>query len=160
MCRKSKCAFLQEGDYCLMHKAQCSCGHQDARCRDGVTRLKEVERDSQHRYMKGLRICKDKAGVKGACLHPKDEIDRGKSVFLTCKRKHRFPTAERARSVAVYAGRKDGVPGGLRVPVLPRISPNPAASRAFILDRKPGSQYDCVKVRVFVNKGGVVWKRI
>ena len=108
MCKKAKCAYLRDDDYCLMHKAACCLSHPDARCCDGVSKVPESVSASQRRYMNCLRATIH-CGKHGSCLHPNRRKDRGSMVFKTCKRKTRFTTLERARQVAVHIERRDGI---------------------------------------------------
>lgn len=109
MCRKSKCAFLSGNGYCLMHKAACGLLHPDAHCRDGVTKVSAYEHASQRSFMSSLKICVDKAGCVGSCLHPNRNKDSGRTVYRTCTRKTRYSTFELAREKVAVIRRREGL---------------------------------------------------
>lgn len=104
MCRKSKCAYLKDG-FCRLHKAACSVAMMHDKCRDAVEKVGKHEHWHERNYLNHL-----KRSARGeACLHPEASRHDGRSQFKTCKRKRRFPTAERCREVAIHAARKDGM---------------------------------------------------
>lgn len=109
MCRQANCAFRKKDGYCLVHKAACTVLNPSAHCRDGVAKLPAAASASQRRYMGKLKLGVDKSGTVGSCLHPGRRREFGNQVFKACKRKTRFPTHERARSMAVAIGRRDKV---------------------------------------------------
>lgn len=109
MCRKAECAYLRANGYCLMHREECGVQFPEETCLDGVEKVSEHSHKNQVDYMNRLRLCVDKAGKVGACLHPNRGRDSGFNVFKTCKRKTRYTSLELARKMAIWANRRDGI---------------------------------------------------
>ena len=105
MCKKSKCAYLRDNGYCLMHKELCRIQHPDARCPDAVARVILCK----SRYLWNFKIRYNLKTAKGR-FQFYTRYARGQDVYRECTSKRRYNNIRDAKRTAAKCVQSRGIP--------------------------------------------------